>query len=65
LDTTTGIITFYSGSIPALGDVITATFEFDTPARFDTDQMDIDLVAFDLNTWGGISIVELSETTTT
>jgi len=64
VDTTTGIITFSPSAIPAIGEVITATFEFDTPARFDQDEMGINLVAFDLNTWDGIEIVELPETTT-
>lgn len=39
-DTATGIITFLSGSIPALGAAITAGYEFDVPVRFDTDRIE-------------------------
>jgi uncharacterized protein (TIGR02217 family) len=35
IDTTTGIITF--ASAPSSGEVVTATFQFDVPMRFDTD----------------------------
>lgn len=65
VDTTTGIVTFTPSAVPGVGDAITATFQFDAPARFDSDSMNIDLVAYDLNTWDGIDIVELPETTTT
>lgn len=64
VDTTTGIVTFTPSAIPGGGTTISATFEFDTPARFDQDEMNINLVAFDLNTWDGIEIAELPETTT-
>lgn len=65
VDTTTGIVTFTPSAIPGAGTTITATFEFDTPARFDEDQMNINLVAFDSSNWEGIQIAELPETTTT
>jgi len=65
VDYTTGIITFEDSSKPLVGENIYVTCEFDTPARFDTDTMDVTLEAFDANTWGGIPIVELREDTTT
>ena len=61
VDTTTGIITFMVA--PVLSAPITATFEFDLPARFDSDDMGIDLVAYDLSSWDGIPLVELPEGT--
>ena len=63
VDLTTGIVTFTVA--PGGGKVISWTGEFDTPARFDQDSMNINLVAFDANNWQGIEIVELPETTTT
>lgn len=39
IDHTTGLITFEAGSIPSLGNAVTAGFEFDVPARFDTDDL--------------------------
>lgn len=42
----TGIVTFSAGSIPTIGAVITAGFEFDVPVRFDTDAITINLAHF-------------------
>jgi uncharacterized protein (TIGR02217 family) len=39
VDTTTGLVTFVSA--PGGGVVVTAGFDFDTPSRFDTDELDI------------------------
>lgn len=39
LETTTGIVTFQSGYVPAASKLVTAGFEFDVPVRFDTDQI--------------------------
>lgn len=39
VDHTTGIITFTAGSIPSLSAAVTAGYEFDVPARFDTDDL--------------------------
>ncbi len=57
VDTTTGIVTFTTA--PANGVVITATFEFDVPARFDTDDLGISLDTFALGSWNSIPIVEI------
>jgi uncharacterized protein (TIGR02217 family) len=42
----TGSVTFNAGSIPAIGAVITAGFEFDVPVRFDADAITINLAHF-------------------
>lgn len=55
--TATGIVTF--NAAPANGAVITADFEFDVPARFDTDQMEITIETYELGRWGQIPIVEI------
>ncbi len=59
LDTTTGIITFRAGRVPALNAAITAGFEFDVPVRFDTDYLDIDLSAFDAGAIPRIPLIEI------
>jgi len=56
-DTTTGLVTF--ASAPAPGAVLTAGFEFDTPVRFDTDQLAINLAAFNAGEIPSIPIVEI------
>jgi uncharacterized protein (TIGR02217 family) len=38
---------------------VTADFEFDVPARFDSDQMDITIETYQLGSWGQIIIVEI------
>lgn len=58
-DFTTGIVTFTGGNIPTSGQVITADFAFDVPARFDTDKLDISLDSFGVGSWANIPVVEL------
>jgi uncharacterized protein (TIGR02217 family) len=55
----TGIITFLAGHIPASGSVVTAGFEFDVPARFDTDKLELDLRGFQHGAIPSIPIVEV------
>lgn len=43
VDYTTGIVTFGVGNIPTGGQAVTAGFEFDVPARFDTDALSVSL----------------------
>jgi uncharacterized protein (TIGR02217 family) len=57
VDTTTGLVTF--SAPPALGVEITADFEFDVPARFDTDHMAVTIETYRLHAWQQIPIVEL------
>ena len=58
VDAQAGIVTFAEGRIPAVGVSVCAGFEFDVPVRFDTDELDIDLSAFDA---GGIPQIPLIE----
>ena len=52
-------MTFKPGAIPAAGAVITAGFEFDVPARFDTDQLRINLTQFAAGDIPDIPVVEI------
>lgn len=57
VDPATGIVIF--AVAPADGAVVTADFEFDVPARFDTDEMEITIETYDLARWAQIPIVEI------
>lgn len=57
VDVTTGIVTFTVA--PGSGVAVTAGFEFDVPARFNTDYLEIDLSAFDAGQIPSIPIVEV------
>ena len=59
LDTTSGIVTFLAGRIPATGAYITAGYEFDVPVRFDTDYLNIDHTAFHAGDIPNIPIIEI------
>lgn len=58
-DAATGIVTFGPGHVPAPGAVVTAGFEFDVPVRFDTDEIEIDLSAFEAGAIPRIPLVEI------
>ena len=58
-DYTSGLISFLAGSIPAAAAAITAGFEFDVPARFDTDQIDVNLQSLAAGSIPHIPIVEV------
>jgi uncharacterized protein (TIGR02217 family) len=55
VDATTGLVTFASAPTGAL----TAGFEFDTPVRFDTDQLSINLATFAAGEIPSIPLVEV------
>ena len=57
VDTATGLVTFVSA--PANGAVVSADFEFDVPARFDTDRLEFRLETHDLMVWEQIPIIEV------
>jgi uncharacterized protein (TIGR02217 family) len=57
VDVTTGMVTFTTA--PASGVIVTADFDFDVPARFDTDQMEITIETYQLGSWGQIPVVEI------
>jgi len=58
-DTTTGVVTFLAGHIPAVGAAVTAGFLFDVPVRFDTDYLEVDLSAFAAGMIPKIPLVEI------
>ncbi|MGB3445820.1 MAG: DUF2460 domain-containing protein [Xanthobacteraceae bacterium] len=58
-DSTTGIVTFLPGHIPAAGKAITAGFRFDVPVRFDTDYLEVDLSAFAAGAIPKIPLIEI------
>jgi uncharacterized protein (TIGR02217 family) len=59
IDTTTGLVTFLAGHIPALGAAITAGFEFDVPVRFDADKLEISIQGVRHGAIPSIPIVEI------
>jgi uncharacterized protein (TIGR02217 family) len=56
-DPATGVVAF--ATAPASGAAITAGFEFDVPVRFDTDELEIDLSAFEAGAVPRIPLVEI------
>ncbi len=58
-DPLTGLVTFSAGFAPAVGTAVTAGFEFDVPARFDTDQLKINLAGFSAGDIPDIPVVEI------
>jgi uncharacterized protein (TIGR02217 family) len=58
VDTTSGIVTL--ASAPTSGAIVQAGFEFDTPVRFDTDQLSINLANFQAGEIPSIPIVEIA-----
>jgi uncharacterized protein (TIGR02217 family) len=57
LDTATGLVTFVSP--PNVGVAITAGYQFDCPARFDTDRLEINLAHFQAGEVPNIPILEI------
>jgi uncharacterized protein (TIGR02217 family) len=57
VDTTTGLVTF--ASAPTAGQVISASFQFDVPVRFDTDKLSSSLDAYGIHSWLDIPLVEV------
>ena len=57
VDTTTGIITF--STAPANGVVLTASFEFDVPVRFDSDKLDVSFQSLRSGNAKEIKLVEV------
>jgi uncharacterized protein (TIGR02217 family) len=56
-DPLTGLVTF--AAAPPAGAIVTAGFAFDVPVRFDTDELDIDLSAFDAGEIPKIPLIEI------
>jgi uncharacterized protein (TIGR02217 family) len=59
VNTSTGVVTFTVGHVPGAGQAVTAGFEFDVPARFDTDQLEINLSQIEVGSIPHIPIVEI------
>jgi uncharacterized protein (TIGR02217 family) len=59
VDYTTGTLTFGASAIPASGHTVTVTGEFDTPVRFDTDNLNASMDGFQVESWAQIPLVEL------
>lgn len=59
IDTTTGVVTFLPGHIPAPGQAVTAGFLFDVPVRFDTDYLEVDLSGFAAGHIPRIPLIEI------
>jgi len=57
LDTTTGLVTF--NSAPGNGVASAADFQFDVPARFDTDRLAATIDSYGSRSWHDIPIVEV------
>lgn len=58
ISTTAGTVTWNTAA-PTGGDVLKWSGEFDVPARFDTDQMQMEIVDKNIYSWGSIPIVEI------
>lgn len=58
-DAATGMVTFAQGHAPASGAQVTAGFLFDTPVRFDTDELQIDFAAFEAGEIPEIPVIEI------
>src|SRR5580765_6768290 len=58
VDYSTGLVTFGSGDIPAAGQVVRATFEFDVPVRFTDDVLKVSMTMDD---YGDIPSIPLME----
>jgi uncharacterized protein (TIGR02217 family) len=59
VDAATGVVVFLTGRIPAAGAVIAAGFEFDTPVRFDTDFLEINLTSVSAGQIPDIPVIEV------
>ncbi len=57
IDTATGVVTFLVP--PATGVVVSASFEFDVPVRFDTDKLSARLESYGIHSWQDIALVEV------
>ena len=54
---TTGVVSF--AAAPTSGQVISASFQFDVPVRFDTDRLSASLDAYGIHSWLDIPLVEV------
>lgn len=59
LDADAGTVTFLAGAIPGEGASVTAGYEFDLPMRFDTDEITVNLAAFEAGAIPSIPLIEI------
>lgn len=59
VDTTTGVITLGSTTYNTTGHAISVSCQFDTPVRFDIDQMKTSINDYNNFTWGQIPLLEV------
>ncbi len=59
VDPVTGLVLFGPGQAPADSAPVTAGFQFDVPARFDSDFLEVDLAAFAAGDIPSIPVVEI------
>ncbi|MCB2129004.1 MAG: DUF2460 domain-containing protein [Rhodobacteraceae bacterium] len=57
VDVTTGIVSF--ASPPAIGEQVTAGYEFDVPVRFDTDRIQVSVASFKAGDVPQVPVVEV------
>lgn len=57
VDSTTGLVTF--ASAPADGTAITAGYDFDTPVRFDSDSLTVNLASFAAGEIPSVPLIEV------
>lgn len=57
VDTTTGIVTF--DTAPGNGVQVSAGYEFDVPVRFDEDELELSVDAFDAGSVPAIDVIEI------
>jgi uncharacterized protein (TIGR02217 family) len=54
-----GVVTFLAHAVPAEGEAVTAGFQFDVPARFDSDRLEVNLSRFEAGSIPSIPVVEI------
>lgn len=59
VDYSVGVVTFWREAVPPQNAVITAGFEFDLPARFDTDRLTASITSFRAGEIPSIPIIEV------
>ncbi|GHB19486.1 glycoside hydrolase family 24 [Pseudovibrio japonicus] len=59
LDPATGLLEFQAGHIPSNNQQVTAGFLFDTPTRFESDHLEINLLHFEAGQVPSIPLLEL------
>jgi uncharacterized protein (TIGR02217 family) len=59
VDPATGLVAFRPGALPPPAAAVTAGFYFDVPVRFDTDDLAVDLAAFEAGEIPQIPLVEI------